>query len=110
MRTKKNPRLTRAGGFDSYMVILLPKVFGILSLTMPHSLSEELIRQRALIMPEVRNVQQFPPVAFKVTVRADEVIQADVTFDLPHDKAVRCHHEGIDLRSHPALPEDVPHD
>ena len=77
---------------------------------MPYLVGIELHGKGTLIMAEARTVKQVIPIAGKVTLSADKVIHADVTFDLPHDKVVRCHHEAIDLRLYPFLPEDVGHD
>ena len=81
-----------------------------IELTVPHFLRKELFGKGIFIRNESRTVQQVIPITGKVALSADEMVIADVTFDLPEDKAVRCHHETIDLRIHPFLPEDVRHD
>jgi len=75
-----------------------------------HFLAIEFIRQRALIMPEVRNMQQFFPIALQVTLSADEMIVPAITFDLRQYEPIASHHKAIDLRNNPLLPEDVGHD
>ena len=78
-----------------------------MELAMPYLVGIEFHGKGTLIMAEARTVKQLFPVADKVTLSADKVIHADVTFDLPYDKAVTCHHEAIDLRANPFLPEDI---
>ena len=76
---------------------------------MPHFLAVALVRQNMLIIPEASTVQQVMPVAFQVTLSADEMIVSTVTFDLPEKKAVTCHHESIERWPNPFLPENISH-
>ena len=76
---------------------------------MPYFRTVALVSNGTLIMPDSRNAQQFLPIAFQIAFGPDEMVIANITLDLRHDKAIACHHKAIDLRSYPFLSEDIGH-